>query len=92
VPSRADEYTFYTPIAAAYHTGMQSPSNTSVSERVRLWVDDTLIVDQWASLNAIEPSATYTFAAPDSLYNLRLEYALVNRSQTSLPRGVALLW
>ena len=95
IPSRADLYTFYTPIAAAYHTGggvSYGPPSVDVSERVRLWVDDVMVVDQWTSLALIEASGTYAFASAAEWYNLRLEYALVNRSQSSLPRGVTLLW
>jgi len=61
VPSRTDLYTFYTPVAANYHTG-GSAAGLEVSERVKLWIDDVMLVDQWDSLSALEPSATYAFA------------------------------
>ena len=95
IPSRSDMYTFYTPVAASYHTkggANRIPPAVDVSERVRLWVDDVLMVDQWTSLSAIEPSATYAFKTAEQWYNLKLEYALTNRSQSSVPRGVTLLW
>ena len=90
IPSRTDLYTFYTPMAGSYRAG--GGAGLDVSERVRLWVDDVIIVDEWSSLSAIQPSGTYAFAAAHQWYNLRVDYALVNRSQTSLNRGVALLW
>jgi hypothetical protein len=95
VPSRTDLYTFYTPLAASFHTGggaANSPPAVDVSERVKLWIDDVLLVDHWSSLGLLQPSATYAFARAQEWYNLKLEYALVNRTQTSLPRGVTLLW
>ena len=95
VPSRSDPYTFFVPLSAAVHTGggyWNSPPNVEVSERVRLWIDDVLVVDQWSSLAAMEPTGTYAFRTATNWYNIDMEYALVNRSQSSLARGVALLW
>ncbi|MGB1598692.1 MAG: hypothetical protein ACPIOQ_38430, partial [Promethearchaeia archaeon] len=40
----------------------------------------------------MEPSGTYAFRTATNWYNIDLEYALVNRSQSSLARGIALLW
>jgi hypothetical protein len=48
-PSRADQhYTFFTPLSAD-------------DERVRLWVDNSLVISQWTSLESTEPSGTLYF-------------------------------
>ena len=95
IPSRTDLYTFHTPLAGSYHAEQQAANmraGVEVSERVRLWVDDVMIVDEWSSLSALQPSGTYAFAGDHQWYNLRVDYAVVNRSQTSLNRGVTLVW
>uniref|UniRef100_A0A7S4KLE9 PA14 domain-containing protein n=1 Tax=Guillardia theta TaxID=55529 RepID=A0A7S4KLE9_GUITH len=80
-PSRSDLYTFYTPI----HGGTQ----TSTDERVRLWIDNSLVISQWESLSSIDPSGTYQFAQPNEFYNLMMDYKV---SSSTAPRSIALQW
>jgi len=81
-PSRTDEYTFHVPLAIAGAT----------SERVRLWVDDLLIIDQWASMGSSTsaPSGTIRFPTGNEYYNIQLDYKVVRVDQAS--RGLALWW
>ena len=80
LPSRQDEYTFYATLAGGAAT----------SERVRLWVDDALLIDQWGSLGASvgEPSGTISFPLANDYYNLQMDYKVVSASQAS--RGFTL--
>jgi len=79
-PSRTDEYTFYTPVQGA---------SGSSEERVQLWIDNTLVVSQWASLSFLEPSGTISFPVAGDYYNIVMDYK-VPTSQVA--RGVALKW
>ncbi|KAJ1480362.1 hypothetical protein T484DRAFT_1810896, partial [Baffinella frigidus] len=42
-------------------------------ERVKLWVDDQWIIDQWNSLSSTEPSGTL-FVAANALYDIKVQY------------------
>ena len=66
-------YTFYTEIAGA-------------DERVRLWLDNVLVVDEWSSLRSLLPSATLGMMA-STLYEIELEYQNPTESY-----GFRLLW
>jgi hypothetical protein len=79
LPSRQDEYTFYAALAGGAGT----------SERVRLWVDDTLLIDQWGSLGAAagEPSGTISFPVPNDYYNVQMDYKVL---QARVARGFTL--
>jgi len=81
-PSRTDEYTFHVPLSIAAAT----------SERVRLWVDNSLIIDQWTSMSAslAFPSGTIRFPTGDDYYSIMLDYKVVDALQAR--RGVALWW
>ena len=41
-----------------------------VDERVKLWVDNTLIIDQWTSLQAIAPRGTVNVTESNRLYQI----------------------
>lgn len=47
---------------------------TANEERVKLWVDNVLIIDQWTSLANVTQSAAYTFDSTDHLYDVHLEW------------------
>jgi len=81
-PSRTDEYTFHVPLSVAAAT----------TERVRLWVDNLLVVDQWTSLSSstAAPSGTISFPTGDEYYNIQLDYKMPSASQAS--RGLSLWW
>jgi hypothetical protein len=68
-----ETYTFYTEIAGA-------------DERVRLWLDNVLVVDEWSSLRSLLPSATLGMMA-STLYEIELEYQNPTESY-----GFRLLW
>eukprot|EP00960_Hanusia_phi_P062334 765116-Hanusia_phi.AAC.3 len=80
-PSRSDLYTFYTPV----HAG----ATTATDEKVRLWIDNSLVIDQWDSLSSTDPSGTYQFATANELYNLVMDYKV---STNTASRSVALQW
>ena len=57
-------------------------------ERVRLWVDNVAMVDQWTvALSSLEPTGTISIPTAEDVYEVRLEY-----QQTSNNHGVTLSW
>ena len=63
-----------------------APNITAIDERVRLWVDGLLLIDQWASLSkpvGQAPYATFAFGRAHGLYELVLDY----QSASSAPRA-----
>ena len=63
----------------------------ATDERVRLWIDNTVVIDQWSSLLQLQPSAVLSLA-PAILYSLRLEYrsaAPANRLRLSWRNAAA---
>jgi hypothetical protein len=56
-------------------------------ERLRLWVDNSLVVDMWDNFSATEQSGTVLFGISKSFYELVLEYRQYNGSG-----GVRLSW
>jgi hypothetical protein len=54
-PCRSDyPYTFYVPVESG-------------DERVQLWVDNSLVINQWSSITTTEPSGTFLFAKANAL-------------------------
>ncbi|EKX45209.1 hypothetical protein GUITHDRAFT_139133 [Guillardia theta CCMP2712] len=45
----------------------------SIEERMRLWIDDQLLVDSWSSLASLEVRFPYTFPTTSSFYPIRVE-------------------
>jgi hypothetical protein len=64
------------------------------SERVKLWVDNKLVIDQWTSLVSTSASGTLQFAdAYDSLYHIRVEYKQHSTTPSSLSAAqMSLQW
>jgi hypothetical protein len=60
-PQTAETYTLFAAVSGG-------------QERIRLWVDNTLIVDMWASMTATESSGTIVFGVENGLYDIKLEY------------------
>jgi hypothetical protein len=58
-PCYAGTYTFITPLRA-------------LTDRVRLWVDTELLIDQWSSLAATAPSATRAMAVKQKFYPIQV--------------------
>ena len=44
------------------------------ADRVKLWIDNKLIIDQWTSLDVSSPSGSATFGKPDGLADVFAEY------------------
>mmetsp|Transcript_34887 Transcript_34887/g.82189 ORF Transcript_34887/g.82189 Transcript_34887/m.82189 type:complete len:5981 (-) Transcript_34887:63-18005(-) len=78
-PSRVDEYTFF--------IGLQG--GTTTTERVQLWLDNELVIEQWASLASTEPSGTISFDISDDYYNIMIDYKVLAATAT---RGLSLKW
>ena len=50
-------------------------SGTSViTDRVKLWVDNKLVIDQWSSLAITAPTAGYLFDSTSGIYDIHVEY------------------
>ena len=43
-------------------------------ERVRMWIDNALVIDQWSSLSTGYPAGTYAFDRAEYLYDVRVEF------------------
>lgn len=56
-------------------------------DRVRLWVNDALLVNQWSSLTTLTPSAATTFAVGGDYYQVRMEF-----KEQAGAQGIQLLW
>jgi len=76
-PCRSDTYTFYTDVM-------------TIDERVRLWVDNSLIIDSWTSLSGTETSGTYLFALANDFYDITIEFAAQPPGTSST--GLTLKW
>ena len=61
----------------------------ATSERVKLWVDNMLIIDQWTSLAATLRSATVLLSVGQVYFEFRLEYKHPNLTSIS---GLSLSW
>jgi hypothetical protein len=61
----------------------------SEDQRVKLWIDNSILIDQWASLAATEASGTIMASSADAYYDIRLEY---KRGQSSSTSGAKLRW
>ncbi|EKX49278.1 hypothetical protein GUITHDRAFT_135976 [Guillardia theta CCMP2712] len=51
-------------------------SNISTSDRVKVWVDNSLIIDQWTSLSSVQPSAYYKFFDLSFPYDVFIEWKI----------------
>jgi len=81
-PSRADEYTFYTPVHGSSGVG-------TTQERVRLWIDNALVISAWDTLPTLEPSGTIAFPVANEFYDIEMEYYA---TAADVGRGVQLMW
>ena len=61
-PSTAGTYTF--------HLGMTA----ATEERVKLWVGNQLLIDEWESLSAVKPKGVFTVGAANQVYPIRIAY------------------
>ena len=58
-------------------------------ERARLWVDNSLVIDQWTSLASFSTSATIAFSVANGYYDILLEYKQLSSSSLC---GAGLYW
>jgi hypothetical protein len=64
-------------------------SGTSVvTDRVKLWVDNKLVIDQWSSLAMTAPTAGYLFDSTSGIYDIHVEYF---RPVTGSPSAIPVL-
>ena len=49
-------------------------SSTVFDERVKLWVDNSLLIDQWSSIATTTPSSIVPSLSVDQLYDIQVEY------------------
>ena len=73
----ADAYTvrwssLFRPRETTTHTF--TPTGLLSADRVRLWLDTKLLIDQWHSLASISPAATLSFPLADEYYDLEMYY------------------
>ena len=61
----------------------------SVSERVRLWIDNSIIIDQWSSISYTMLSGMFRLGTAHSYYSIRLDYKQLNSTHDS---GLMLSW
>jgi hypothetical protein len=76
-PSATSEYTFRALVSGT--------TGTPNAERVKLWIDNSLIIDQWTSIASTSPSGTISFpSAADNLYDVQMEYKRVTATPAVL--------
>ena len=56
-------------------------------DRVKLWVDNSLIIDQWQRLDSLSPVGTFHFTRPDTFFDIKVEY-----KDGAGSHGMALTW
>ena len=67
-------YTFYTPLQ-------------TITDRVKLFVDNSLLISEWTGLSSLTPSGTLAIATALSYYDLTLEYkSPLGKPQTHNPK------
>jgi hypothetical protein len=62
----------------------------STSERVRLWIDNSIVVDAWESLGQTESSGTMSFGSLNGYYSVFVEYH--QQASSSALNGLTLSW
>ena len=76
-PSRSTQYTFHIPLK----TG-------GLTERVKLWVDNSIVIQQWNSIASATPSGTIGFATGNGYYDISMVY----QGTAAALNGYQLLW
>ena len=73
-PCSAQVYTFYTAISGR-------------DQRIRLWIDNLLLIDMWQNVSATDGSGTIYFGLASNFYDIKIEYR-----QSTGPTKVSLRW
>jgi hypothetical protein len=63
-----------TPQQSSYTFQAALGSSTAFDERVKLWVDNSLLIDQWSSLASTAPQSIVPPLYADQLYDIQVEY------------------
>ena len=85
-PTLSGLYTFSIPSAADLSCGISQ----RLDERVQLWIDDVLIIDQWTSLTSLNATGIFQFySSYPAYYNISLTYKNMNSKTCS---GLQLKW
>ena len=61
----------------------------SVSERLKLWVDNSLLIEQWTSRSVSVPTATYSFSRGYEMYDIQMDYTAKSPASS---RRASLFW
>ena len=86
-PSRASQYTFHVNLGEVGGAGGTTPGGTK--DRVKLRVDNSIIVQQWTSLASTAPSGTMGFAKGNGYYDISMLYKC---GAAGAKCGYSLLW
>jgi hypothetical protein len=62
----------------------------ALTDRVRVWIDNTLVIDQWESLGHTAPTGTMNVIQSESLHDIRVWYRHDKNQPTG--SGAALRW
>jgi hypothetical protein len=62
-------------------------SVADMDDRIKLWLDNSLIIEQWQSLDSLSPTGTFHFTMPGTLFDVKIEY----KEATGL-HGMSLTW
>ena len=63
---------------------------SGLNERIKLWIENSLLVDQWTSLSNSMPNGTFFFSRGSGFYEIEIEYQ--NLMNTSLDYVMQLSW
>eukprot|EP00960_Hanusia_phi_P076630 768590-Hanusia_phi.AAC.1 len=55
-------------------------STLDIDERVRLWVDNALLIDSWESLNSQDETALFRFSSERHHFEIKIEYQQISGS------------
>jgi hypothetical protein len=47
---------------------------TNELDRVKLWIDNKLIIDQWTSISSLTPTGSYLFDSSTGIYDIHAEF------------------
>ena len=64
--------------------GSSNPYNAPTNDRIKLWIDNKLVIEQWTSLSSQTPSGTFNFAKPEYLYDITIEYKHYDTTQQAV--------
>lgn len=65
----AGTYEFKTELLGANNSDIGYNANTPSYERVRLWIGNRMVIDQWDSLSSYAPLGTFAMGAGDTRYS-----------------------